>query len=125
MTTSKISRKYTPGPWHFQVSPCGHSGNIFNTSVTTAYHVGTFTSGSRREIGTFLDNARLIAAAPDLLTMLETAFDILDRIADLLLYEEGLPVTALDAREIETIYADAISELAPIETLIRKARGQA
>jgi hypothetical protein len=63
--------------------------------------------------------------APALLTMLETAFDALDRIADLLHYEDGLPVTALDAREIETIYADAISELAPIETLIRKARGLA
>ena len=67
----------------------------------------------------------IFLAAPALLTMLETSFDALDRIADLLLYEEGLPVTALDAREIETIYAEAISELAPIETLIRKARGQA
>lgn len=64
-------------------------------------------------------------SAPALLTMLETAFGILERIGDLLLYEDGLPVTALDAREIEAIYADAISELAPIETLIRKARGQA
>jgi len=63
--------------------------------------------------------------APALLTMLETAFDALDRIAEVLHYEDGLPVTALDAREIETIYAEAISELAPIETLIRKARGQA
>ena len=54
--------------------------------------------------------------------MLETAFDALDRITEVLHYEDGLPVTALDAREIETIYADAISELAPIETLIRKAR---
>jgi hypothetical protein len=71
------------------------------------------------------EHGALYDSAPALLTMLETAFDILDRIADLLLYEEGLPVTALDAREIETIYADAISELAPIETLIRKARGQA
>jgi hypothetical protein len=66
----------------------------------------------------------IFLAAPALLAMLETAFDILERIADVLLYEDGVPVTALDAREIETIYADAISELAPIETLIRKARGQ-
>jgi hypothetical protein len=125
MATSDTGRrKHTPGPWHFQVSPCGHSGNIFNLGVTSAYHLGTFTSGSKREVGTFLDNARLIAAAPELLAMLETAFDILERIAEVLLYEGGVPVTALDAREIETIYADAISELAPIETLIRKARGQ-
>lgn len=124
MAAQNTSRKHTPGPWHFQVSASGHSGNLFNTTVTSAYHVGTFTSGSNREVGTFLANAHLIATAPDLLNVLETAFDILERIADVLLYEDGVPVTALDAREIETIYADAISELAPIETLIRKARGQ-
>jgi hypothetical protein len=66
----------------------------------------------------------LYDSAAALLAMLETAFDALDRIAEVLHYEDGQPVTALDAREIETIYADAISELAPIETLIRKARGQ-
>ena len=61
----------------------------------------------------------------ELLIALERAFEILDGIADKLLYEEGQPVTFLESREIEDIYNDAISELAPIETLIRKARGQA
>ena len=61
----------------------------------------------------------------ELLTALERAFDILDGIADKLLYEEGQPVTFLESREIEDIYNDAISELAPFETLIRKARGMA
>ena len=69
------------------------------------------------------------ASAPnlkgELLTALERAFDILDGIADKLLYEEGQPVTAIESREIEDIYNDAISELAPFETLIRKARGEA
>jgi hypothetical protein len=67
--------------------------------------------------------------APDikgeLLTALELAFDILEGIADKLLYEEGRPVTAIESREIEDIYNDAISELAPFETLIRRARGVA
>ena len=67
------------------------------------------------------------ASAPnlkgELLTALERAFDILEGIADKLLYEEGQPVTAIESREIEDIYNDAISELAPFETLIRKARG--
>ena len=61
----------------------------------------------------------------ELLVALERAFEILDGIADKLLYEEGQPVTFLESREIEDIYNDAISELAPLETLIRKARGQA
>jgi hypothetical protein len=60
----------------------------------------------------------------ELLMGLERAFDILEGIADKLLYEEGQPVTAIESREIEDIYNDAISELAPFETLIRKARGQ-
>jgi|GEM_PF-3954763 len=70
-------------------------------------------------------NARLMVKAPQLLCALERAFDILEGIADKLLYEEGQPVTFLESREIEDIYNDAISELAPFETLIRKARGQA
>jgi hypothetical protein len=61
----------------------------------------------------------------ELLTALELAFDILEGIADKLLYDEGQPVTAIESREIEDIYNDAISELAPFETLIRKARGMA
>jgi hypothetical protein len=60
----------------------------------------------------------------ELLVGLERAFDILEGIADKLLYEEGQPVTAIESREIEDIYNDAVSELAPFETLIRKARGQ-
>ena len=65
------------------------------------------------------------AHAKELLESLERAFEILEGIADKLLYEEGQPVTAIESREIEDIYNDAISELAPFETLIRKARGEA
>ena len=71
--------------------------------------------------------ARADLSAPrtdsELLIALERAFDILEGIADKLLYEEGQPVTFLESREIEDIYNDAISELAPLETLIRSARG--
>jgi hypothetical protein len=62
--------------------------------------------------------------ARELLEALERAHLLLDRISDTLHYEDGLPVTALEARDIEIIYGDAVTELAPIETLIRKARGQ-
>lgn len=73
--------------------------------------------------------AKAALSAPDtdseLLIALERAFDILEGIATKLLYEEGQPVTFLETSEIEDIYNDAICELAPIETLIRNARGQA
>jgi hypothetical protein len=60
----------------------------------------------------------------ELLKALEDAFTLLDRISDTLHYEDGLPVTALEARDIEIIYGDAVTELARFETLIRGARGQ-
>ena len=69
-------------------------------------------------------NAHLIAAAPELLIALEEAFALLDRISDTLHYEDGLPVTFLESRDIEIIYGDAVTELARFETLIREARGQ-
>ena len=69
-------------------------------------------------------NAHIIAAALKLLIALEDAFALLDRISDTLHYEDGLPVTFLEARDIEIIYGDAVTELACFETLIREARGQ-
>jgi len=39
---------------------------------------------------------------------------LLDRISDTLHYEDGLPVTALEARDIEIIYGDAVTELASL-----------
>lgn len=71
------------------------------------------------------EEIKIRAHAKELLESFERAFEILEGIADKLLYEEGQPVTAIESREIEDIYNDAISELAPFETLIRRARGMA
>lgn len=113
---------HTPGPWHEE--DLGESGNILITDVQ-GVTVATCWRQPLDPPEWVEANARLIAAAPELLEALESAFDILDSIADTLLYEEGQPVTFLESREIEDIYNDAISELAPFETLIRKARGEA
>jgi hypothetical protein len=67
-------------------------------------------------------NGYLLANAPALLKALEDAFTLLDRISDTLHYEDGLPVTALESRDIEIIYGDAVTELARFETLIRQGR---
>jgi hypothetical protein len=58
----------------------------------------------------------------EVLEALERAFDILDGIADKLLYEDGEPVTFLEPRDIDEIYSEAISELAPISEILTKAR---
>jgi hypothetical protein len=70
------------------------------------------------------ENTTIRHHAKELLEALERAHTLLDRIADICHYEDGLPVTFLEARDIETIHGDATTELAPIETLIRKARGE-
>jgi hypothetical protein len=115
-----MTDKHTPGDWHIEK----HNG-FYKICDEQGVTIADIPIQPLDPPEWAEANSYLLASAPALLAMLETAFDTLDRIADLLLYEHGLPVTALDAREIETIYADAISELAPIETLIRKARGQA
>ena len=111
---------HTPGPWRS------------NATNDHGRHVVLSTTGNRKAICVmrnthepdWIANSYLIAAAPMLLTALEEAFVILDRISDTLHYEDGLPVTALESRDIEIIYGDAITELARFETLIREARGQ-
>lgn len=61
--------------------------------------------------------------AEEMLKMLQEALGCFERISDTLHYEDAQPVTALEAREIEEIYLESISNIAPIETLIRKVRG--
>ena len=51
----------------------------------------------------------LCEAARQLATALDAAIETLSRISDALHYEHGLPVTFLESREIEDIYADAVS----------------
>jgi hypothetical protein len=84
-----------------------------------------YSDEERAEMSARLDDIRttssLITHAPDLLESLETAFRILHGISDRLHYEDGEPVTALETRDIEEIYADAVSVLADMEALIIKA----
>lgn len=119
---NKSPPTHTPGPWHEE--DVAESGNILiadeqGVTIATCWKQPL---DPHEWVGA---NARLIASAPKLLEALERAFDILEGIADKLLYEEGQPVTAIESREIEDIYNDAICELAPFETLIREARGEA
>ena len=118
---NKSPPQHTPGPW--REDEIGQSGNILITDEQ-GVTVATCWKQPLDPPEWLPANARLIASAPDLLEGLERAFDLLEGIADKLLYEEGQPVTFLESREIEDVYNDAICELAPFETLIRKARRQ-
>ncbi len=46
----------------------------------------------------------------------------LRRIADITHYENGEPVTALESRDIETIYADTAGQLEDFEAILKTAR---
>jgi hypothetical protein len=120
-----MTDEHTPGDWNFDSGfivapdPSGKHSDIYIAEIVTKDDEGRLAPDDQHH-----PNGYLLAMAPQLLKALELAFEILDGIADKLLYEEGQPVTFLESRDIEDIYNDAISELAPLETLIRQARRQ-
>jgi hypothetical protein len=131
---NKSPPTHTPGPWKMQPLKAssfhanGHVGDErligFKIDNGSVEDIVTVDCRGKRDKGVAQANARLIANAPELLIALEDAFALLDRISDTLHYEDGLPVTFLESRDIEIIYGDAVTELARFETLIREARGQ-
>ena len=63
-----MTTKYTPGPWNFQ--PCDEYVNCFDVLCEEDYYVATTHDGVRGDKNAGA-NARLIAAAPDLLEALQ------------------------------------------------------
>lgn len=124
---NKSPPRHAPVPWKVKHNPRSRTLSMDNYPIESADLKRIVTvHGSSAEAAA---NAAFIVHACnhhyELLVALERGFDILEGIADKLLYEEGQPVTAIESREIEDIYNDAICELAPFETLIRRARGEA
>jgi len=120
---NKSPPAHTPGDWNFDSGfivapdPSGRHPDIYIAEIVDEDAEGRIAPAEQHEA-----NGYLLAKAPALLKALEDAFTLLDRISDILHYEDGLPVTALESRDIEIIYGDAVSELARFETLIRQAR---
>jgi len=116
---------HTPGDWDFDSGfivapdPSGKHPDIYIAELTTEDDEGRVAPDEQ-----LYPNGRLLTKAPQLLKALEDGIHVVDRIGDTLHYEDGLPVTALESRDIEIIYGDAVAELARFETLIREARGQ-
>ena len=63
---------HTPGPWVVDPEPCKHYWQIYDGKFKK---IGTSPCGGSKntpeQIATYLDNARLIAAAPDLLAVVK------------------------------------------------------
>jgi hypothetical protein len=120
---NKSSPSHTPGDWDFDSGfivapdPSGKHPDIYIAEIVTEDSEGRLAPDEQQDANGFL-----LAMAPALLKALEDAFTLLDRISDTLHYEDGLPVTALESRDIEIIYGDAVTELARFEALIRRAR---
>jgi hypothetical protein len=74
--------KATPGPW--KIEPSVHTGNlnIFGVKPGEEYHVGTFTAGTVKDKEIREANARLIAAAPEMLIALREALPLLVMLGD-------------------------------------------
>jgi hypothetical protein len=120
-----MTDEHTPGDWSFDdgfivaPDPAGKHRDIYIAEIVTEDEEGRLAPDGQHH-----PNGRLLAKEPLLLKALERAFEILDQIADTLYYADGQPVTALDARQIEEIYFEALSEHVSFEALIRQARGE-
>src|SRR5258708_34009511 len=120
-----MSDEHTPGDWDFDSGfivapdPSGKHRDIYIAEIITSDDEGRLAPDEQH-----YPNGYLLAKAPQLLRALEDAFTLLDRIRDTLHYEDGLPVTAPEARDIEKIHGDAETNLPRFEILIRQARGQ-
>jgi hypothetical protein len=105
---------HTPGPWRYD---CGNDGAVvYKESVGTIANVPDDLIHSEA-------NARLIAAAPGLLKALETAEQAIEEATDIMYYEDGQPVTALEGWEIERAYLILCGVLVEVEQAIVEARG--
>jgi len=116
--------EHTPGDWDFDdgfivaPDPAGKHRDIYIAEIVTGDEEGRLAPDKQH-----YPNGRLLSKAPQLLRALEDAFTLLDRIRETLHYEDGLPVTALESRDIEIIHGDAVTALPRFEILIRQARG--
>jgi len=69
-------------------------------------------------------NAWLMAAAPALLHALTAAQSAIEEATDIMHYEDGLPVTALEGWEIERAYNALCGVLVELDSAIAAAGGQ-
>lgn len=115
-----MSAQHTPGPWHIDTDGEGrpnaivtstHDHDGLDDDICEVYG-GNYDDDATREA-----NARVIAAAPCMLTALETARELLD---------EAMSVHIYDADNGEEPDPDCAyaAGLAEIDAALRKAKGE-
>jgi hypothetical protein len=128
MTTrshKKTSRKatHTPGPWAIH-----NVGKGYEIHPQDDEHGETIIAdiviGDSEDVDTSLANAKLIAAAPRLLKALEMSEQAIEEATDIMHYEDGLPVTALEGWEIERAYGALCNVLVEVHQAISAAKGE-
>lgn len=95
MNRSKTQGTHTPGPWTTAADGAKHRG-VYGADLS---YIGTVyfeaDEPSPREVG----NARLVAAAPDLLAALRLALPLLIRLGDYIANGEGRCEAVLAVRD--------------------------
>ncbi len=88
-----MTTTHTPGPWY--IRPGSQSIHIWQTAsptdIKTSHHICGINTGSHRSQSESEANARLIAAAPDLLDALTESLAAMIRMDALLLKITGSP----------------------------------
>jgi hypothetical protein len=106
---------HTPGPW--DITPNGSA--IYDDSGTVICLLKTEVT----YIPEMQANARLIAASPQLLKAVEAAEQAIEEATDIMHAEDGQPVTALEASEIESAYLALCGVLVELDQAITATRG--
>ena len=110
----------TPGPWVLRADSLGGQlGFSFKVDLPNGAVAFTSSNDDASEA-----NARLIAAAPQLLKALEASEQAIEEATGIMYYEDGQPVTALEGWEIERAYVALCSVLVEVERAITAAGGK-
>lgn len=121
-----MSAKHTPGPWEF--GPNHSSTGLAGQLVVRP--AGEFPNGEWvADVGSMYDdhreaNARLIAAAPELLEALLVAHKRITEDRASYVWGAELPDGSMDTKDAAILHEAYDSKLAQIEAAIAKATGQ-
>ncbi len=69
--------KFTPGPWEIVPTVSSDRRIFFGIAPLREFHIGTFVSGSRKELDTFKSNLALMSYSPLMFSLLEEITELL------------------------------------------------
>lgn len=68
---------YTKGPWELVPTVSSDRKHMFGIAPNEEYHIGTFVSGSRKQLGQFRSNLRVIQHSPAMYEILKDINDVI------------------------------------------------